>query len=313
MLNRQHNIAMSANHAKAVFALSVTMLIWGSAAAVMRNMALDLSAENAIALRYLLLAAIFIPALTMIKDGWHIRREDWPRLLISSFIGMLGYNWFVNEGFARVAAGLGTVITMVEPIIIALLAWLALRESLSKGILVGMAISALGAVVLFWPDLSHATSNPVDLRGVLYLMAACTCWAIYTIAAKPLLAPYGSFKITAWTMLLSAPVLIFLANKPITTLLFELTSSQWLQLVYLVVPNSLMGTLLWNYGSQHLSGALTGSFLYLIPVIGVAAGWLLLSEPVTYNLVVGGLIMLSGVALAQFGPAIFGHKPVDAH
>ncbi len=303
---------MSTQHSKAFAALLATMVVWGSSAAVMRKMALDLAPENSIALRYLLLTAIFVPALFVTK-GWRIRREDWPRMLFSGIVGMLGYNWFINEGFARVAAGLGTVITMVEPIIIAVLAAIFLKEKLSSTIYAGMAISIAGAVVLFWPDIMQSTATPVDLWGVACLVIACTCWAIYTIAAKPLLAPYGSFNVTAWTMLLSAPLLIFLASKPLPTLVTELTAPQWGMLIYLVIPNALLGTLFWNYGSARLPGALVGSFLYLIPVVAVAAGAVLLAEPITINLVAGGLIMLAGVAIAQFGPALLGHKASHAH
>ena len=51
----------------------------------------------------------------------------------------------------------------------------------------------------------------------------------------------------------------------------------------------------------RLPGAAVGSFLYLLPVIAVAAGYLILGEPITPWLVVGGAIMLAGVALAQSG------------
>jgi drug/metabolite transporter (DMT)-like permease len=298
---------MPKQHASAVAALLLTMFIWGSSAVFLRKMALSLSPENSLALRYLLLAAIFAPALTVIK-GWHVRPKDWPRFLFAGLAGVLGFNWFINEGFARIAAGLGTVITMVEPIIIAVLAWAFLRERLSGGIFIGMAVSVAGAIVLFWPDIMQTTQTPVDPLGLVYLLCACTCWAIYTIAAKPLLEPYGSFRVTAWTMLISAPPLILLASKPLTTLLVELGQQEWLELLYLVLFNAFLGTLLWNYGSGLLPGAIVGSFLYLIPVIAVAAGYIVLNEPVTVNLVLGGMLMLAGVAIAQFGEVLLGPK-----
>ena len=55
------------------------------------------------------------------------------------------------------------------------------------------------------------------------------------------------------------------------------------------------------HGTRHLPGAAVGSFLYLLPVIAVAAGYLILGEPITPWLVGGGAIMLAGVALAQSG------------
>ena len=120
--------------------------------------------------------------------------------------------------------------------------------------------------------------------------------------AKPLLQRYDSFTVTAVTMIIAAPPLIAAANAPLWNLALTLDARQWAEVAYLVIPNGLLGTLLWNYGTKHMSGAATGMFLYLIPVVAVICGALILNEAVTVNIVLGGLLMLAGVAFAQFGP-----------
>ena len=110
------------------------------------------------------------------------------------------------------------------------------------------------------------------LLGIVYLLLCCLSWAIYTIVTKPLLAKYDSFTVTAVTMLVAAPVLIGAATEPLPQLFSSLTIRQWGELFYLVIPNGLLGTFLWNYGTKHLSGTTDGLYLYLIPVIAVAAG-----------------------------------------
>ena len=63
------------------------------------------------------------PGLGLTATGqWRISQADLPRLIIVALAGMFGSAWFTMQGFARVAAGLGAVIQMVEPIIIAFLA-----------------------------------------------------------------------------------------------------------------------------------------------------------------------------------------------
>ncbi len=288
----------------AVAALFVTMVFWGSAAVFLRTLALALSPENSLALRYAILTAINLAGLTLFGT-WRIRREDWMRFLLAGITGMAGYNWFVNAGFALVPAGLGTIVTMVEPLMIAILAWLLLREPLSPLVFLGLALAGLGAVVLFWEDLAGTTPAAVPLRGIASLLLCCFCWALYTILVKPLLGRYDSFTVTAVTMLIAAPLLIGAASEPLSALAVRLDARQWAELFYLIIPNGVLGTLLWNYGSKRLSGAATGSFLYLIPVVAVAAGALILGEAVTVYILTGGALMLAGVAVAQFGPALF--------
>jgi drug/metabolite transporter (DMT)-like permease len=266
----------------------------------MRTTALTLSAENALALRYGLLVLMISPGL-LITGGWRIAPEHWPRLLITG-IGMFGSAWFTIQGFARIAAGLGTVISMVEPIIIALLFWAFLREPISSRIWAGLLVSLAGAAVLFWPDITASTTNPVDSTGILFLLAAPVSWAIYTIGAKPLLSRYSSFAVTGCSMLLAAPLILFMASKPYAELFSTTSPRTWAELFYLAAFNSLLGAVLWSYGTRFLPGAAVGAFLYLLPVVAVAAGYLILAEPITPWLVAGGAIMLAGVALAQSAP-----------
>ena len=291
---------MTVYRSPAVLALLATMLIWGTSAVFMRTTALTLAAENALALRYVVLVLMVVPGL-LITGSWRIAREHWPRLGLTA-VGMFGSSWFTIQGFARIAAGLGTVISMVEPIIIALLAWAVLREPLSSRIWLGLLVSLTGAAVLFWPDITASAASPVDGLGILFLLAAPTCWAIYTIGAKPLLSHYSGFAISGWSMLLSAPLILFMTSRPYAELFSTTTARTWAELVYLAALNSLLGAVLWNYGTRHLPGAAVGSFLYLLPVIAVAAGYLILGEPITPWLVIGGATMLAGVALAQSRP-----------
>jgi drug/metabolite transporter (DMT)-like permease len=300
---------MREHRSQAVMALLATMLIWGSSAVFMRTTALTLAPENALALRYVMLVLMVVPGL-LTTGGFSIAREHWPRLVLTA-IGMFGSSWFTIQGFARVAAGLGTVISMVEPIIIALLFWAILREPLYPRIWAGLLVSLMGAAVLFWPEITASTANPVDAVGILFLLAAPTSWAVYTIGAKPLLLHYSGFTITGWSMLLAAPLILLMASKPYAELVATTSARTWAELLYLAAFNSLLGAVLWNYGTRHLPGAAVGSFLYLLPVIAVGAGYLMLGEPITPWLVAGGTIMLAGVALAQSGAR--GHRSPLKH
>lgn len=288
----------------AVAALLSTMIFWGSAAVFLRSLALALSPENSLALRYAILSVINVAGLALLGT-WRIPRADWGRFLLTGLAGMTGYNWFVNAGYALVPAGSGAIITMIEPLMIALLAWLLLNERLTRFLFMGLALSSVGAIVLFWKDISAASETQISGLGIVYLLLCCICWALYTILAKPLLARYDSFTVTAITMLVAAPVLIAAADEPLLDLARKLDAQQWAELFYLTIPNGILGTLLWNYGAKNLSGVAAGAFLYLIPVIAVIAGALILHEPVTANVVTGGAMMLAGVALAQFGPSLF--------
>ena len=296
---------MNSTRTRAILALITAMVFWGTSAVFMRTLALSLSPENSLAVRYVLLSVVSVAALAWLGT-WRIPRADWPRFLLAGVIGMAGYNWFVNAGFELVPAGIGTLVTMVEPLMIAILAALLLGEKLTLYVLAGVVMAIAGSLVLFWPDLTQTNPQSVSLRGIVYLLICCVGWAIYTIVTKPLLARHDSFTVTAMTMLIAAPIMIGAASEPLPVLAARLDLRQWLEVLYLVFAAGLGGTMLWNYGIKHLSSSAAGTFLYLIPVVAVAAGALMLDEVVTVYIVAGGLLMLGGVAAAQFGPHLRG-------
>jgi drug/metabolite transporter (DMT)-like permease len=301
----QPSLIMSSTRHRAILALIVTMVLWGSAAVFMRTLALSLSPENSLAVRYVLLSLINVAGLLWLGT-WRIPRADWPRFLVAGIIGMAGYNWFVNAGFELVPAGVGTLVTMVEPLMIAILAAMLLGEKLTIYVLIGVVMAIAGSVVLFWPDLTATSPKSISLLGIVYLLICCVGWAVYTIVAKPLLDRHDSFTVTAVTMLIAAPIMIGAASEPLPVLAARLDLRQWFEVIYLVLAAGVGGTMLWNYGTKHLSGTSAGTFLYLIPVVAVVAGALVLDEKVTIYILAGGFLMLAGVAAAQFGPQLRG-------
>ncbi len=298
---------MNSTKTRAILALLAAMLFWGCSSVFMRTLALSLSHENSLAVRYLCLTVINVSALAWLGT-WRIPRADWLRFLVAGVAGMAGYNWFVNAGFELVPAGVGTLVTMIEPLMIAILAAMLLGEKLTLWVLLGVAMAIAGALVLFWPDITAEAPSTVSPLGILYLFLCCIGWAIYTIATKPLLDRHDSFTVTAITMLIAAPLMIGAASEPLPALFARLDTRQWTEVAYLVLVTGLGGTMLWNYGTKHLSSTAAGTFLYLIPVVAVAAGALMLGEVVTMYVIAGGVLMLSGVAAAQFGPALVARR-----
>ncbi len=76
----------------------------------------------------------------------------------------------------------------------------------------------------------------------------------------------------------------------------------WLRILCLVLLGAL-GTgyaYLLNYRTLQAQGATAASLVtYLIPVVGVAAGVLVLGEPFSYRLVLGALVVGFGIAMIQ--------------
>lgn len=284
-------------------ALLLTMLFWGTSGTFVRSLALAIEPENSLAIRYALLTIINVAGLIIAGD-WRIERPDIPRFLFAGLIGMAGYNLFFNYGLAEVEAGVAGVLAATGPLVIALGAWLVWRERLTVHFLIGVGLALLGALALFWNGLVAATGSGISLYGTLLVLLSVVCWATYTIACRPLFARYSAFTVTAWTMIIAAPPIVLNASEPLLAVAAHLDARQLAELIYLTFANGLLATCLWNYGNARLGNAHAGAFLYLIPVTAVASGAVFLGETVTPAIILGGLLTLAGVAIAQIGPTL---------
>lgn len=282
-------------------ALLLTMVIWGVTPVFLRSQSLDLGPADSLVIRYVPVALIWMIVLS-VSGKWRVARRDWLRLFVVGFVGLFGYAAASMYGFAHVPAGIGGLIYATQPLFIALLAVVMLGEKLTLSIIAGLVLALLGTVLLLWNDLTSVALNGSYLGGVLLLLLACFAWSFYSIPGKSIFQRYGSVPMTALSTIIATVPMLALASPGTLDTLTAMTIRQWLEVLYLATCSTFIAMLTWTYSSARLPATTTGPFLYLIPVIAVLAGVLVLGETLTLSTILGGLCIILGVAVAQFGP-----------
>jgi drug/metabolite transporter (DMT)-like permease len=133
------------------------------------------------------------------------------------------------------------------------------------------------------------------------MFASVVFWGVYTSLAKRV-AQYDSIVVTTFVTSFGALLLLPLAS-------FELWSqglprpglNAWLGAGYLGAFASGLGYLLYNYSLKQMAASQVGVFTNLIPIVGVLTGVIALGEPLSWQAILGGLIVMVGVALTTKG------------
>ncbi|MFL5259243.1 MAG: DMT family transporter [Hyphomicrobiales bacterium] len=285
---------------KAILALLVTTLIWGMAPVCTRLLAVELKPANALVIRYAAVTLIFAAVLAW-TGGWRIDLRDWPRLLFISLIGMLGYNLGSVYGFELAPASIGGLIVGTQPLLILLVAAAVAQESPRAATIAGVAIATIGTVLLFWNDLHFAAGRTDMLRGAVLIFLSGVAWAFYVVGAKPLIERYGALTVSGGSIIIATLPMLALGSSETVSALAGMTAVEWGAMAFMVILSTFVASITWNYGAGHLPAAAAGPFLYLVPVLAVAAGAAILDEPVSANILAGGALILTGVAVAEFG------------
>ena len=283
----------------ALLALCFAILTWGVSPVFVRSLSLATGPADSIVIRLCSVAIICLPILAF--TGWRIDRADIGKLLLTGSVGMFGYFLGTIFGFARVSAGIGGIIISTQPMVIALMAAALGTEKLSASVIIGMVISFAGSLFLFSGDAGAAQSTSDLIIGGLMIFTCGIAWAIYVIFSKPLVEKYGTLKITAWSLFLCAPPALIFASSSTWGAVANMRAEDWQALFFLSVIATFVALIAWNFASGQLRSSTMGASLYLVPVLAVAAGWLVLSEKVTFTTLISGFLILAGVAIAEFG------------
>jgi drug/metabolite transporter (DMT)-like permease len=112
--------------------------------------------------------------------------------------------------------------------------------------------------------------------------------------------PADAFVATTWEMLAGGVGLVIAATVHGELRGFavsDVAGEAWAWLAYLVVVGSLVAFSAYVWLLQHAPISLTATYAYVNPVVAVGLGALVLDEPVTAAVLVGGAVVVAGVCL----------------
>lgn len=192
-----------------------------------------------------------------------------------------------------------SLIVTLAPIITAIFIGILYKSQRpSRGFIIGSVIAFTGVACVIFNSSFMLKLNPA---GDLLALLSAVCWSIYSILLKPLNAEYSVWFITRKTffygLLTSVP---FLLSEPTLTPLHSLLQPTIAgNLLFLGLVPSLIAYLLWAQSVKRLGVMSTGNYLYISPIVTLAASYFYLHEPVSPVGFTGcGLIML-GVILSE--------------
>jgi drug/metabolite transporter (DMT)-like permease len=167
-------------------------------------------------------------------------------------------------------------------------------ERLTGRALAGVALGIAGVVLLTG---GASGFNDSDILGDLAVVVASACYASAAILVRLLVRSVEGIVVGAAQVALSAALLlpISLAFGPPD---LDLSWDVWLSLLSLGAMSTGVAYIAYYWLIEHTGSFRASLVTYIIPVVGVILGALVLDEEVTASTVMGGLVIVLGVALA---------------
>jgi drug/metabolite transporter (DMT)-like permease len=270
---------MSRARALPIIYLAGTVLFWGTSFAATKGVYAVLPPMAVIWLRMMIAALAFAPFWRRVPRPPYQRGDA---LMLALSMAFIPAAYFTLEGFAMVftTSSQAGVVSATAPLIVAVGAWLILRERLSWQQGVGIAVSIAMVVVLALSGTTQA-SAPSPWLGNLLELAAMVAAAGSMIVNKRLTARYHPWFLAGLQATTGAVFFAVLALSGPPIPWTNVPSEAWIQLVYLGVFPGLVAFGLYNSALRGMSATSAAMAINAIPAVAVVAGWALLGEALT--------------------------------
>ncbi|CAO3442645.1 Permease of the drug/metabolite transporter (DMT) superfamily [Azospirillum argentinense] len=265
----------------------LVMAIWGLNFVVAKWGLAEFPPLFIMALRFIAVAALILP---FKRIPWSAVR---PIAILSVTLGTVHFP-LMFTGLNGIDAATASLAAQAQVPFSSLLAALIFKDKLGWRRAIGMAAAFAGvAVIAGEPRLSGS------LVPLFMILGASFAFAVASVQMKMIVGVDG-FALNGWMALFAAPQLLllsFLFEEGQMAALTDATLWGWGSVAYMAVGVTMGAYGLWYPLLRKYSVNQTMPFLLTVPVFGVLAGVLLMDDPFTLRLVLGGLLTVGGMAV----------------
>jgi drug/metabolite transporter (DMT)-like permease len=204
----------------------------------------------------------------------------------------------ISIGIDAGSASLGALILGIEPVCIALFGALLLRERPERSALIGLGFGLAGVVVVSGILTVGVQGTP--LLAVVALVITTVSFSIYAVRLPAFAHLVGGIPAAAATMAAGGLAILPFALVEVirgTAVHADARASAILGSGYNVLGQTVVGYALFVYAVARLRPALLAVMLYALPPLAVLANWILIGERPHARDLVGGALILLGVAI----------------
>lgn len=284
--------------------LTAMTLIWGGTFVAGRAALQSMGPLTAAFYRYAIATGL-LWIMTVIVEGSlpPLKRHHILPIAILGCSGIFAYNVFFFLGLQTIPASRASLIVTTNPTVIALASALLFGDRLTPTRALGILCALSGATIVIsngqpWVLLSGGIG-----MGDIFLLGCVFSWAIYTLVGKRVVTDLSPLAATTYACFVGTPLFIIPALRDgLLTNWRTIAPVAWGSVIYLAALGTVVAFCWYYEGLKAIGPARASIFINLVPVVAVIAGIVLLKEPFTWALAVGGILVVCGVFLTNYRP-----------
>lgn len=273
---------------KTVLLALFVVAVWGANIVAIRAGVLEMAALTFLALRFSFTFLTFLPF-----ARWPGKKQAWILLQVGVLMGVL-HQGFLYAGLPLIDAGTMSILLQIQVIFVTILGWLFLGETIRWRTWTGIALGMAGvAVLLGGPSLEGS------MLGFVYGILSALFIALCYLRMKALKGIHP-FTFIVGMNISSAIPMIIISYIAAPESWHGMADYNWPMLgsilAFQVIVLS-MTHIIWQKLLANNPVSMVAPWTLLMPLFGVGFAALLLDEPITLPIILGGILTIAGVGI----------------
>jgi drug/metabolite transporter (DMT)-like permease len=277
------------------------IVLWGVSFVATKAALREISPVTLIFTRFALGSIVLFLILAVRNEPLVPPRDTLPVLALLGFVGIFVHQMLQANGLVLTTAIRTGWLIALTPIWSAVLSAVLFRETFRARKVIGLLLGTAGAIVVVTRgDISLDVLGLPTTIGDLLILASTVNWAIYSILGRQTLKRLGSTRAIAAAMVLGwAMIVPFFVRNSGWHDYSSLSLPGIVSVLFLGIGCSGLGYWFWSAALERIPTTQVAAFLYAEPLVTLVAATSLLSESLTLSTLIGGLMVIAGVAVVQ--------------
>jgi len=281
--------------------LAFMTLIWGLHFIVIKDALAHFEPVTFNAIRFVVGASMLIPLAIRRRHQLKFERRDLIAIFLLAMAGSVLYQVLFVTSLHYTTSTNSALLIATMPTWTAIISMALGTVNLRRGLFIGLGVTFVGvALVILSRNQGGLTISENDLIGGIMALTAAFVLGTAWVISKPFINRYGGMNnaiIKHWftsfgLVMLASPDLI---NLRPSTFPVEVIPN----ILFSGILASVGGYTVTNYAIGKIGPTRTSTYHNITPLVAALGGILILHEPLTLILVIGGTLTLTGVAMVR--------------
>lgn len=273
-----------------VLAFALLVVFWGSSFSVVK-VGLEYSPPMLFASLRTLIGGLVILLVAAVWGGSPHLGRDWPIFLLLATFNVVFFFGFQTLAILYLPSGTAAVLEYLQPMLVGLLAWMILDESLSLAKVFGLILGFSGIVAVSVGSI-FGDISPV---GVAFGAGSAFSWALGTVFFKRYEARISTMWAVAIPFVIGGAVLTLFSFAIEPWPEVSPTGTLFASLSYVSLVEIALSWLIWFGLIRAGEASRVAVYVFFVPLVSIVIGAIFLGERLTASLLIGTVLIVIGI------------------